>query len=136
MGSKYIIGKQFVTLQCLVLLPSIKTYLVMRFGKGWVAFLKDNNSEEGDVCVFKVIERKPVVLSVSIFHDALPPRKQCIAKVAHLCIQVSWDGYLRSRFNSADLLSIICRTASIKCGNDGQLTPKILLTLLRNPLHP
>ena len=40
----------------------------MRFGKGWVAFSKDNNLEKGDVCVFEVIERKPVVLSVSIFH--------------------------------------------------------------------
>ena len=68
MGSKYIIGKQFVTLQCLVLLPPIKTYLAMRFGKGWVVFSKDNNLEEGDVCVFEVIERKPVVLNVSIFH--------------------------------------------------------------------
>ena len=68
MGSKYIIGKQFVTLQCLVLLPPMKTYSAMRFGKGWVAFSKDNNLEEGDVCVLKVIKRKPVVFSVSIFH--------------------------------------------------------------------
>ena len=68
MGSKYIIGNQFVTLQCLVLLPPIKTYLAIRFEKGWVAFSKDNNLEEGDVCVFEGIERKPVVLSVSIFH--------------------------------------------------------------------
>ena len=51
-----------------MLLPPIKTYSVMRFGKGWVAFLKDNNLEEGNVCVFEVIKRKPVVLSVSIFH--------------------------------------------------------------------
>ena len=40
----------------------------MRMGKGWVAFSKDNNLEEGNVCVFEVIKRKPVVLSVSIFH--------------------------------------------------------------------
>ena len=40
----------------------------MRFRKGWVAFSKDNNLEEGDVCVFEVIERTPVVISVSIFH--------------------------------------------------------------------
>ena len=47
----------------------IKTYLAMSFEKGWVAFSKDNHLEEGDVGVFKVIERKPVVvLSVSIFH--------------------------------------------------------------------
>ena len=67
-STKYIIGKQFVTLQCLVLLPLIKTYSAMRFGKGWVAFSKDNYLEEGDVCVFEVIERKPVLLSISIFH--------------------------------------------------------------------
>jgi len=40
----------------------------MRFGEGWVAFSKDNNLEKGDVCVFEVIERTPVVISVSIFH--------------------------------------------------------------------
>ena len=41
----------------------------MSFEKGWVAFSKDNHLEEGDVGVFEVIERKPVVvLSVSIFH--------------------------------------------------------------------
>ena len=48
--------------------PPFKTYSAMRFKKGWVAFLKDNNLEEGDVCVLKVIKRKPVVFSVSIFH--------------------------------------------------------------------
>ena len=67
-STKYIIGKQFVTVKCLVLLPPIKTYSAMRFKRGWVAFLKDNNLEEGDVCDFEVIERKPVVLNVSIFH--------------------------------------------------------------------
>ena len=40
----------------------------MRMGKGWVAFSKDNNLEVGDVCVFEVIEKKPVMHSVSIFH--------------------------------------------------------------------
>ena len=40
----------------------------MKMSKGCAAFFKDNNSEEGDVCVFKVIKRKPVVLCVSIFH--------------------------------------------------------------------
>nr|XP_023874307.1 uncharacterized protein LOC111986848 [Quercus suber] len=66
-STKYIIRKQVVTLQCLVLLPPIKTYSAMRFVKGWVGFSKDNNLEEGDVCVFEVIEKKPVVLSVLIF---------------------------------------------------------------------
>ena len=73
---KYIIGKQFVTLQT----TNWKQWQVwcyynqnvkssaMRMGKGWVAFSKDNNLEEGDVCVFKLIERKPVVFSLSIFH--------------------------------------------------------------------
>ncbi|XP_050263972.1 B3 domain-containing transcription factor VRN1-like [Quercus robur] len=48
--------------------PKNPSFMAMRFGKGWVAFSKDNNLEEGDVCVFEVIERKPVVLSVLIFH--------------------------------------------------------------------
>ena len=67
-STKYLIWKQFFTLQCLVLLPPMKTYSAMRFGKGWVAFSKENNLEEGDACVFEVIKRKLVVLSVSIFH--------------------------------------------------------------------
>ena len=46
----------------------IKTYSAMSFEKGWVAFLKDNHLEEGDVGVFEVIDKKLVVLSVSIFH--------------------------------------------------------------------
>ena len=40
----------------------------MKMSKGCAAFFKDNNLEEGDVCVFKVIKRKFVVLSISIFH--------------------------------------------------------------------
>ena len=50
----------------------IKTYSAMSFEKGWVAFSKDNHLEEGDVGVFEVIERKPVVLSVPIFHVVDP----------------------------------------------------------------
>jgi hypothetical protein len=37
-------------------------------GKGWIEFCRDNNLEEGDVCVFELIRRNPVVLKVSIFH--------------------------------------------------------------------
>ena len=44
------------------------TSSAMKMSKGCAAFFKDNNLEEGDVCVFEVIKRKPVVLSVSIFH--------------------------------------------------------------------
>ena len=42
--------------------------LTMRMGKGWTAFSRDNNLEEGDACVFEVKKRKHVVLSVTIFH--------------------------------------------------------------------
>ncbi|XP_062152445.1 B3 domain-containing transcription factor VRN1-like [Alnus glutinosa] len=37
---------------------------------GWAQFLGDNNLKEGDVCVFELLKRKPVVLNVSIFHAA------------------------------------------------------------------
>ena len=50
-----------------------------------------------------------------------------LQRVAHMCIQVSGDGYVWSGFNSFEMLSITCRTTSIKCSNDGQLTPKICL---------
>ena len=36
-----------------------------------------------------------------------------LQRVTHLCIHVSGDGYLWSGFNSAELLSIISRTANI-----------------------
>lgn len=36
---------------------------------GWGQFCRDNKLEEGDVCVFELIKRKPVVLKVSIFHS-------------------------------------------------------------------
>ena len=48
-----------------------------------------------------------------------------------MCIHVSGDGYVWSGFNSFEMFSITCRTTSIKCSNDGQLTPKNLLTLLK-----
>ncbi|KAE8077331.1 hypothetical protein FH972_015903 [Carpinus fangiana] len=35
---------------------------------GWGQFCRDNKLEKGDVCVFELIKRKPVVLKVSIFH--------------------------------------------------------------------
>ncbi|XP_059455206.1 B3 domain-containing transcription factor VRN1-like [Corylus avellana] len=37
---------------------------------GWAQFCRDNNLEGGDVCVFELIKRNPVVLKVSIFHLA------------------------------------------------------------------
>nr|POF24830.1 b3 domain-containing transcription factor vrn1 [Quercus suber] len=40
---------------------------VMRMGNGWSAFSKDNNLQEGDVIVFEVIKRMPIVLGISIF---------------------------------------------------------------------
>ena len=49
----------------------------MNIGRGWIVFARENNLEEGDVCVFELIKRKPVVLNVSIFrvvdyaHNAL-----------------------------------------------------------------
>ncbi|KAL4595853.1 hypothetical protein ACB092_12G122100 [Castanea dentata] len=39
----------------------------MNLGRGWTVFSRENSLEEGDVCVFELIKRKPVVLSVSIF---------------------------------------------------------------------
>ncbi|GMY06451.1 b3 domain-containing transcription factor vrn1 [Fagus crenata] len=39
----------------------------MRMGKGFSEFVKHNNLEEGDVCVFEMIEKQPDVLSVTVF---------------------------------------------------------------------
>ena len=39
----------------------------MNIGRGWTVFSRDNNLEEGDVCVFGLIKKQPVVLKVSIF---------------------------------------------------------------------
>ena len=38
----------------------------MNIGRGWNVFSRENSLEEGDVCVFELIKRKPVVLNVSI----------------------------------------------------------------------
>jgi hypothetical protein len=37
---------------------------------GWCQFCIDNDLEKGDVCVFELIKKNPVVLKVSIFHLA------------------------------------------------------------------
>jgi hypothetical protein len=42
----------------------------MRIGKGFSEFVKHNNLEEGDVCVFEMIEKQPDVLSVTVFRVA------------------------------------------------------------------
>ncbi|RVW58385.1 B3 domain-containing transcription factor VRN1 [Vitis vinifera] len=39
----------------------------VKLSKGWTEFVKDNNLEEGDVCVFELINMENVVLKVSIF---------------------------------------------------------------------
>uniref|UniRef100_A0A2N9HQA1 TF-B3 domain-containing protein n=1 Tax=Fagus sylvatica TaxID=28930 RepID=A0A2N9HQA1_FAGSY len=39
----------------------------MNIGRGWIAFCRENNFEQGDVCVFELIKKKPIVLKVSIF---------------------------------------------------------------------
>ncbi|KAB1199850.1 B3 domain-containing transcription factor VRN1 [Morella rubra] len=40
----------------------------MKLGQGWYIFVRDNNLEEGDVCVFELIKGTPVILlEVSIF---------------------------------------------------------------------
>ncbi|XVE49124.1 hypothetical protein DITRI_Ditri01bG0057200 [Diplodiscus trichospermus] len=39
----------------------------LKFSKGWAEFVVDNNLEEGDVCVFELINTKEIVLKVTIF---------------------------------------------------------------------
>ncbi|KAF3955595.1 hypothetical protein CMV_019198 [Castanea mollissima] len=39
----------------------------MNMGQGWIEFARHNDLAEGDVCVFELIKRKPVVLNVSMF---------------------------------------------------------------------
>ena len=40
----------------------------MNMGWGWIEFPRHNDLGEGDVCVFELIKRKPVVLNVSMFY--------------------------------------------------------------------
>ncbi|KAJ4827435.1 hypothetical protein Tsubulata_011088 [Turnera subulata] len=42
----------------------------LRLGKGWSGFRRENNLEEGDVCVFELIKRNCPVLKVSVFRVA------------------------------------------------------------------
>ena len=54
--------------------------------------------------------------------------KNCaLQRVTHLCIHVSGDGYLWSRFNNAELLSITCRTANISVAMVDSSPPKFCL---------
>ena len=50
-----------------------------------------------------------------------------LQRVAHLCIQVSGDGYLWLGFNSAKLLSIICRATNISVAMVDSSPPKFCL---------
>ena len=54
--------------------------------------------------------------------------KNCaLQRVTHLCIHVSGDGYLWSGINSAELLSITCRTANINIAMVDNSPPKFCL---------
>ena len=39
----------------------------VKLSRGWTEFVGDNKLEEGDVCVFEIINMEDVVLKVSIF---------------------------------------------------------------------
>ncbi|KAL4347030.1 hypothetical protein GQ457_17G003130 [Hibiscus cannabinus] len=39
----------------------------LKFSKGWAEFVLDNNLDEGDVCIFELINTKQIVLEVTIF---------------------------------------------------------------------
>ncbi|KAK7823727.1 b3 domain-containing transcription factor vrn1, partial [Quercus suber] len=131
--TKYIIGKQIVTLQCLVLLPPIKTYSATRFGKGWGAFSKDNNLEQGDVCVFEVIERKPIVLSVSILYSWLTIRVRMLCILGNGALQM--DAYLCIDMR-CEAIEQHMQHCEYQCSNGGQLTPKIIMNQFRDALPP
>ena len=50
-----------------------------------------------------------------------------LQSIAHLCIHESGDGYLWSEFNSAELLSITCRTTNISVAMVDSSAPKFCL---------
>ncbi|KAB1207422.1 B3 domain-containing transcription factor VRN1 [Morella rubra] len=50
--------------------PQTPSSSAVRIGEGWTEFSRENNLEKGDVCVFELIQMKPVVLNVSIFRVA------------------------------------------------------------------
>ncbi|KAK8564289.1 hypothetical protein V6N13_005478 [Hibiscus sabdariffa] len=71
-AQKYLNGVDgIITLQ----VPEGKTWPVqcvycngnLRFSKGWAEFVLDNNLDEGDVCIFELINTKEIVLRVAIF---------------------------------------------------------------------
>ncbi|EOX98138.1 hypothetical protein QUC31_015334 [Theobroma cacao] len=39
----------------------------LKFCKGWAEFVLDNNLDEGDVCVFELLNTEEIVLKVTIF---------------------------------------------------------------------
>ena len=114
-----------------------KAYLCIDWtGLNSAKLLSNTCSTTNNICVAMVNSSHPKLMH-NQFRDALPLRKRCIAKgCTYVYFGQSGDGYVWSGFNSFEMLSITCRTTSIKCSNDGQLTPKNFLTLSRGPLHP
>ena len=56
--------------QCIVSCNDNRRSYSKAIGKGWPGFLKDNDLEEGDVCVFELINKKIIVLKVWMFRVA------------------------------------------------------------------
>ncbi|KAE8711730.1 B3 domain-containing protein REM19 [Hibiscus syriacus] len=50
----------------------------LKFSKGWAEFVMDNDLDEGDVCIFELINTKEIVLKVTIFR-ALRPSNPIVA---------------------------------------------------------
>jgi hypothetical protein len=51
----------------MVLVRCINEGNVAKLSQGWREFVLDNCLEEGDICVFKLINKEEIVLKVTIF---------------------------------------------------------------------
>ena len=82
------------------------------------------------------MDSSPPKLMHTQFRDALPPRKRCIAKGCTSVYSREWGWVLVVRDQQCWAVEHHMQNCEHQCSNGEQLTPKILLTLLRGPLHP
>ena len=71
-----------------------------------------------------------------LFRDALPLQKRCIAKGCTFVYSRECGWVLMVKVQQCQAVEQHMQNCEHPCSNGGQLTPKILLKLLRDPLHP
>ena len=82
-----------------------------------------------------MVDNSPPKLMHKLFKDVLPPRKWCIAKGCTSVYSREYGWVLVVKVQQCWAVEQHMQNCKHQCSNGGQLTPKILLKLLKDPLH-